>query len=83
MTAAGLNPDLTMLQAINLGGGGFEKLARHGVAGLLSSASVAYSFTTVQVLQKVHDAIVNLQAEPTATQLASANDLSHVNCPKT
>ena len=81
MTAVGLNPDLTMLQAIDLGGGGFEKLARHGVAGLLSSASVAYTFTTTQVLTKVHDAIVNQQAEPTAQQLADANNLTHVNCP--
>ena len=83
MTAAGLDPTLTMLQAINLGGGGFEKLARHGVAGLLSSASVAYPFDTEEVLQMVQNAIVTLQAEPTATQLADANNLSHQNCPKT
>jgi hypothetical protein len=29
----------------------------------------------------VHDAIVNLAAERTATQLAAANDLPHLNCP--
>jgi Domain of unknown function DUF11 len=82
MTAAGLSPNLTMLQAINLGGGGFQKLARHAVAGLLSSASVAYPFSTVQVLQMTRTAVINLQAEPTATQLADANNLSHQNCPQ-
>ena len=79
MTAVGLDPSLTMDQAINLGGGGFAKLARHGVAALLSSASgINYPFTSDQVLTMVHDAIVNGQAEPTAQDLADANNL---NCP--
>ncbi|MCI0583756.1 MAG: hypothetical protein L0227_12865, partial [Chloroflexi bacterium] len=82
MTAAGLDPNLTMLQAINLGGGGFNALARHGVAGLLSSASVAYPYSTTTVLTKVHDAVVTLMYEPALTQLSGANELSHQNCPK-
>ncbi len=80
MTAAGLDPNLTMDQGVNLGGGSFDKLARHGVAALLSSASgINYAFSSDQVLTMVHDAIVNLQAEPTAQQLADANDIP--NCP--
>jgi hypothetical protein len=76
MTAAGLNPELTLGDAIALGGGGFNKLARHGVAGLLSAAEpeVAYAFTTTQVLSMVQSAIISGNAEPTASQLASAND---------
>ncbi len=81
MTAVGLNPDLTMLQAINLGGGGFEKLARHGVAGLLSSVSVNYQFSADEVLTKVNNAVVTLQAEPTAQQLADANNQLEQACP--
>jgi hypothetical protein len=80
MTAAGLDPNLTMLQAANLGGGNFDKLARHGVAALLSSsAGINFSFSSAQVLTMVHDAVVTLQAEPTAQQLADAND--NPNCP--
>jgi hypothetical protein len=80
MSEAGLSPSLTLEQAINLGGGGFQKLARHAVAALLSSCQVNYTFTTLQVLTSVHNAIVNLEAEPTATQLAAANELPHDHC---
>jgi hypothetical protein len=81
MSAAGLLPTLTLQAAINLGGGSFQKLARHGVAGLLSSCQVNYTYESVQVLTLVHDAIVSLQAEPTATQLANANsNFSEANC---
>jgi hypothetical protein len=82
MTAAGLDADMTMLEAINLGGGGFNAIARHGVAGLLSSVSVAYPYSADAVLTKVHDAIATLTVEPTLAQLSAANELSHQNCPK-
>jgi hypothetical protein len=81
MTAAGLDPNMTMEQAINLGGGGFNAIARHGVAALLSSVSVAYTYSADAVLTKVHDAIATLTVEPTLTQLSSANNQSHINCP--
>jgi len=45
---------MTLLGALNLGGGGFQALARHGVAGLLSSASVQYPYSATQVLNGVH-----------------------------
>ncbi|HEU4435826.1 MAG TPA: FlgD immunoglobulin-like domain containing protein, partial [candidate division Zixibacteria bacterium] len=80
MQEAGLNANLTLLQAINLGGGGFQKLARHGVAGLLSACQVNYTYSSLQVLTMVHNAIVNLEAEPTAQQLADANNLPHDHC---
>ncbi|HXF48902.1 MAG TPA: FlgD immunoglobulin-like domain containing protein [Verrucomicrobiae bacterium] len=80
MLEAGLNANLTLQQAINLGGGGFQKLARHAVAGLLSSCQVNYTYTTLQVLTQVHEAIINLEAEPLATQLAAANNLPHDHC---
>jgi hypothetical protein len=80
MFEAGLSINLTLEQAINLGGGGFQKLARHAVAALLSSCQVNYTYSSLQVLTLVHDAIVNLEAEPTATQLANANNLPHDHC---
>ncbi|HEX2896979.1 MAG TPA: T9SS type A sorting domain-containing protein, partial [candidate division Zixibacteria bacterium] len=78
MVAAGLDSNITLAQAINLGGGCFFKLARHAVAGLLSSCAVDYSFSTTDVLTGVHNAFVSLQCEPLATQLAAFNEL---NCP--
>jgi hypothetical protein len=82
MTAAGLNPDMTMEEAINLGGGGFNAIARHGAAALLSSVSVAYPYSADAVLTMVHDAIATLTVEPALTNLSNANNLSHQNCPK-
>jgi hypothetical protein len=73
---------MTMEEAINLGGGDFNAIARHGVAALLSSASVAYPFSTDAVLTMVHNAIATLTVEPTLGQLSAANELSHQNCPK-
>jgi hypothetical protein len=80
MSEAGLSINLTLVQAINLGGGDFNKLARHGVAALLSSCQVNFTYESSQVLTLVHDAIATLAAEPTATQLADANNLPHDHC---
>jgi len=80
MTAVGLNPDLTLLQAINTGGGGCFKLLRHSVAALLSSCGLtSYTYTTAQVLTMTHNAIVNHACEPTASNLAAANETG--KCP--
>ena len=76
MDNVGLNPELTMEQAINLGGGRFKKLARHGVAGLLNAAAsgIDYAYETDEVLTMVNDAIVSGNAEPTAENLADENE---------
>ena len=80
MTAAGLNPDLTLLQALNTGGGGCFKLLRHSVAALLNGCGLtSYTYTTAQVLTMTHDAIANQTCEPTASDLAAANNIE--NCP--
>lgn len=52
------NESLTLQQALNLGGGNFNKIARHGVAALLSAAhpDVAYPYTVEQVIDAVQDA---------------------------
>jgi hypothetical protein len=60
VTIAG-DPDLTLLQALNLGGGGENALARHAVAALLNAASdeVDFEFTEQEVIDKVQAAIAS------------------------
>src|SRR5439155_14155625 len=85
----GLSSSLTLLGALNLGGGAFNALARHGTAALLSSASVQYPYTTLQVLQAVHQAFVDgnpnevLPGFPDGvlTDLTNANNLDEGACP--
>src|SRR5258706_303626 len=83
MTAAGYTANLTLLQALNLGGGGFNKLARQGVASLLNSCAFPpnFQYTSAQVLTNLHNAVVNLTPEPTASQFASANETQPEGCP--
>lgn len=80
-TVFGVNaftPDITLEQALNLGGGGLNKLARHAVAALLSAAhpDVNYPLTLAQVIALVQSAISD--PEPEATQLDTFNNLG---CP--
>ena len=74
---------MSIIQAVTQAGG-FDKLARHGVAALLSSAAgISYPFSSDQLLTRVPDAVVNLMAEPTAQTLADANDLGcPLSCPQ-
>ncbi len=69
---------LTLLQALNLGGGGFNKIAKHGVAALLSAAhaDVDYPYSVEQVIEAVKDAISGNKDAIEA--LAMANELG---CP--
>jgi len=83
MSAAGYPVNLTLLQALNLGGGGFNKLARQGVASLLNTCGLSGNFiyNSTQVLTNMHNAIANGTPEPIATQFASANETQPDNCP--
>jgi hypothetical protein len=49
------SPNISLLTAVNLGGGGVNKLARHGVAALLSAAhpGVDYPYSVAQVIAAV------------------------------
>ncbi|MEW5800904.1 MAG: SdrD B-like domain-containing protein [bacterium] len=70
-------PDITLLCALNLGGGGLKKLARQGTAALLNSShpSVNFPLSTAEVIEAVRDAIVSGEYEPLATQLDDYNNL--------
>ncbi|MBA3284240.1 MAG: T9SS type A sorting domain-containing protein, partial [Nitrosopumilus sp.] len=78
MTAKGLPANLTLHQALNLGGGGFKKLARHSVASLLNSCAISFGMTTTGVLTAVHNAFLSGNAEPTAQNFVGLNEQ---NCP--
>ena len=49
------NPDITLEQAVNLGGGGIKKVARHGTAALLNALhpDVNYPLTAAEVIALV------------------------------
>jgi len=63
------NPNITLGTAINLGGGGVRRLARHGTAALLSSShpDVNYPYTPAEVIALVQAG----ETDP----LAAANEL--------
>lgn len=55
------DPDLTLGEALDLGGGGEDALARQAVAALLNAASddVDFEFTEEEVIEKVQDALAS------------------------
>ena len=82
------NANVTLLGALNTGGGGFFALLRHGTAGLLSSGSVAYTYSTAQVLQGVQAAFQAGNPDvafgpftDVLANLAAANNLDESACP--
>ncbi len=67
-TVFGVNyftPDITLEEALNLGGGGVYRLARHGTAALLNAANndVNYPLTEAQVIAAVQAGDSDLLAE--------------------
>jgi hypothetical protein len=84
MTAAGYPAGMTLLQGLNQGGGGYQKLARHGITALLNSCGLSghYFYTDpVVVINMIHNAIVNRTPEPTATDFATHNEQKPDICP--
>jgi hypothetical protein len=65
------NPDITLQEALELGGGDLAKLARHGVAALLDAAhpDVSFRVSVGRVLAVVQRAINTSTYEPAATRL--------------
>ncbi len=60
-------PDITLMQAINLKGGGVNALARHAVAGLLGAGhpDVDYTLSTAQIIAGVQAALAGGDIEGT------------------
>ena len=84
---SGLSNDATMLDGVNAGGGGNQKLARHGVSALLNNVALANyplppGVTSFETLYNaIRNAFLSGNYEPLATVLAANNSLDHQNCP--
>ena len=66
----------TLLEALNLGGGGVNALARHAVAAYLNSLAGEpdYAFTTAQVIAKVQAAMASNDYDTAKNELAAENE---------
>jgi hypothetical protein len=78
-TVFGVNaftPDITLMQAVRLNGGGINALARHAVAGLLGAAhpDVEYTLTTAEIIAGVQAALANGTIESTKDMLDRYNN---------
>jgi hypothetical protein len=73
----GFNPNISLLTAAGLGGGGKNALARHAVAALLNSASadVDYGMTTAGVIALVQSAFASGDYESAKNRLEGLNEL--------
>lgn len=73
-------PDLSLVQAVNLGGGGLKALARHAVAALLNASSpdVESPMTPSEVIAIVQRAVATMSYERAKNLLEKANELG---CP--
>ena len=83
-TVFGANNDLpgttTLLQALNLGGGGINALARHAAAAYLNvvSSGVDYAYTEAELIALVANALSTNNYETAKNLLAAANE---AGCP--
>ncbi|MGH8934748.1 MAG: hypothetical protein ACRDXD_00505 [Acidimicrobiia bacterium] len=70
------DPDITLMEALRLKGGGLDRLARHGTAALLNSAhsEVDYPLTTAEVIELVQEAIASGDFESAGDQLEAFNE---------
>jgi hypothetical protein len=74
------NPNITLLQAAGLGGGGVQAMARHAVAALLNAAhpNIDYPMSTSQVINVVKFAAVTGKFEDAKDLFEQGNELG---CP--
>lgn len=70
------SPNISLLQALNLGGGGHERIARHATAALLNSTNsgVSSSATTAEVIAMVQAVAVSRDFEGTGDILEAMNE---------
>jgi hypothetical protein len=71
------NSKLTLLGAVNLGGGGYAALARHAAAALLNSSNpnVNYGLTTSQIIAMVQKAFATGEPEQIKDEFAAFNEV--------
>ncbi len=77
----GVGPHVTLITALNTGGGGAKALGRHAVAALLNAASsVNYWYSEAEVIAIVQDAYGSGQFETAKNLLAVRNEAA-AGCP--
>jgi hypothetical protein len=87
MTAAGYPINMTLLQALQMGGGTWGLLARSGVAALLNSCGLVghfYFTTPTQVITMVHNSVLSgsaVNANATGNIFQTHNETQPDNCP--
>jgi len=83
MVQAGLPYNLTLLQALNLGGGGCFDLARQGVAALLNSCGLSgnYYYNSAQVISIMHNAYMTHNCNPITPSFDQTNEEPDDMCP--
>lgn len=69
-------PNITLGEAVNLGAGGVNQLARHATAALLNAAhsGVAYGMTTSEVIALVREAAATGEYEKIALRFEALNE---------
>lgn len=74
------DPNITLQQALNLGGAGVKALARHAVAALLNAShpDVDYPLSSAQIIAAVQAAASSGDFETTKNQFEAGNELG---CP--
>ena len=75
-------PDITLMKALKLGGGGLNALARDAVAALLNAAhsDVNYPLTVTEVIEKVQEAIGSGQYGSAREEFKAYNNLGSPLC---
>ncbi len=79
---SGLKNSVTLMDAVNLGGGGLMALNRHAAAALPSAESVQYSYSLAGVIDLYRDAIgVDPGPETIYSALAKLSAANEKGCP--
>lgn len=81
---SGLADSVTLLDAVNLGGGGLKALARHAAAAAANADadSVDYEFSLAQVIALYRDAVgADPGPETVSTALAKLSEANERTCP--
>ena len=83
MSDAGLDPALTLGAAINLQAGQLSALARQSVAALLNACAVNFIYSSNDVIQQTHEAMVSHDYSQLLTAFEKANDGDCIKFPLT
>jgi hypothetical protein len=80
----GVGPHITLLQALETGGGGFNALGRHAVAALLNAdnSSIGYEFDIEEIIALVNQAYSSGEPEQIKDEFESFTDANaSIVCP--